>query len=503
MGLLAHNLRLEGEIIYQGKNIIKYAKEAHRQLRINDFAMIFQEPMTALNPSINCGEQVFEKYKLAHPKSATSVCKNAVIELFEKTKLPDPERIYNSYPHQLSGGQKQRVMISMALAGNPKLLIADEPTTALDATVQREILALIKQLQQNEELTVLFISHDLDVVKGLADDVLVLFRGEVKEYGTAQRVFNAPDDLYTKALLACKTTYQTYDKRLPLVQDRLAGNFVTPQAFTSAERLQQSKALSNTTPLLKIADVNKTFSSKQGFNQKRVVKASQHISIDIFSGESLGLVGESGSGKSTLGRILAGLDHADSGSIFFEGEDIAKAGKKKWKQLHKDIQLIFQDPAASLPPRLKVGKILEEVLCVNRKLSKTQAKDEAITLLQQVGLASADADKFPHEFSGGQKQRIGIARALAVKPKFIVCDESVSALDVSVQAQILNLLNDLKEAHHLTYLFISHDLNVVKYFCDRIVVLKDGELIETGFSEQIYKEPKTDYTKKLLHANSY
>ncbi|MAM35221.1 MAG: ABC transporter ATP-binding protein, partial [Micavibrio sp.] len=380
---------------------------------------------------------------------------------------------------------------------------ADEPTTALDATIQREILILLKQLQEEENLAVLFISHDLDVVKGLADDVLVLFRGQVKEYGTAIEIFNAPNDSYTQALLACKTTYQTYDKRLPLVQKRLAGHLLQTELIPSNERLLKAQKLVESKPILRVKDLNKTFKRKKGFGKIDTVYASQHIELNIYPGESLGLVGESGSGKSTLGRILAGLDKPDSGNIFFQERDISKARTSEWKRIHKDIQLIFQDPAASLPPRLKAGTILSEVLQVNRKLSKSEAKKEAVSLLLQVGLKPEDANKFPHQFSGGQKQRIGIARALAVQPKFIVCDESVSALDVSVQAQILNLLNDLKELYNLTYLFISHDLSVVKYFCDRIIVLKDGKMVEEGFSEEIYKNPQTNYTEKLLAATGF
>lgn len=498
MGLLSKSLRASGKIIYQNKNLLKAKEEELVSLRGKDVAMIFQEPMTALNPTMKCGKQVME-IMLQHLKIDKEEAKTRTLELFKKVELPRPEAIIDSYPHQISGGQKQRVMIAMAIACKPKILIADEPTTALDATVQHGILQLLNDLRDEYGMGMIFISHDLGVVRHVADDILVMYKGDTMEYGPADTVFRQPENPYTKGLLACKPGPDTAFERLPVVNDFLEGRRPKVKLKTSEGKRRKAEQLMSSKPLLKVKNINKFFKSKEGiFGKTNTVAALKNVELNIFSGETLGLVGESGSGKTTLGRILCGLEKASEGQVFYKGKDISKAGTSQWRDLHREIQIIFQDPFSSLNPRIKVGEAIVEAMGLRKDIKGKDRKAEACSLLEKVGLSTEQYHRYPHEFSGGQRQRIGIARALAVKPKFIVCDESVSALDVSVQAQVLNLLNDLKDEFSFTYLFISHDLSVVKYFSDRIVVLKNGELVEEGLSDELYDNPKTEYTQKLI-----
>jgi peptide/nickel transport system ATP-binding protein len=492
MGLLPDVLKPAGSLIFKGQNLLELDTNAHRALRMKELAMIFQEPMSALNPRMRCGAQVAEALLVLgiKPKAA----KKRVLELFNQVRLPRPEHMYSSYPHQLSGGQKQRVVIAIALASKPSLLIADEPTTALDVSVQQSILELLRDLQVEMQMGMLFISHDLAVVQGVADQVLVMRKGEQLEYGTAEKLFNNPSHPYTRGLLACRPTADSRSKRLPLVEDFLADENTNTIEVSEEDRLKIAKAVVEGETLLEIKNLQKYF----GKNNE--VQAVKDVSFKIHTQESLGLVGESGSGKTTIGRVLCGLEQASAGSFFYQGQDLATASQKQWRQLNEDIQIIFQDPFSSLNPRIKVGEAVLEVLVYRKKLNRKQAKEKAIDLLEKTGLPAKAYDKYPHEFSGGQRQRIGIARALAMQPKLIVCDESVSALDVSVQAQVLNLLNDLKDEFGFSYLFISHDLAVVKYFCSRILVLQKGTLVEQGFSDALYKMPAHAYTKSLIEA---
>ncbi len=499
MGLLGENLKVEGSILWKGEALLKRSEKQFQALRGKQISMIFQEPMTALNPSMKCGLQVMEVL-MNHTSISKKQAQEKVVELFKKVKLPRPSEIVESYPHQISGGQKQRVMIAMAIACEPELLIADEPTTALDVTVQADILKLLKELQDENGMGMIFITHDLAVIKEVADDILVLYKGVVKEYKAAGELFQNPENEYTKGLLSCRPTAETRFKRLPLVSDFLDGKDWDKTTVSSSEKRESALEKQKTKALFEIKDLRKWFGGKTSMFAKDAsyVKAVDEVSFSIYPGESLGLVGESGCGKTTLGRILAGLEKANKGELFFEGEDISRKSSSAWRSLHKEIQIIFQDPFSSLNPRITIGSAIAEVLKLHRSNRDKSIKSEVEELLVKVGLEEQHYDRYPHEFSGGQRQRIGIARALAVEPKFIVCDESVSALDVSVQAQIINLLNDLKEDYNFTYLFISHDLSVVKYFSDRIVVMQKGKLIESGLADEVYNKPQEDYTKKLI-----
>jgi peptide/nickel transport system ATP-binding protein len=500
MGLLPPDLKASGKIIFDKQSLLRLTEQEWTRLRGRAISMIFQEPMTALNPSLACGEQVAEILQI-HTKLSGKPVKKEVLRLFEQVELPRPESIYKAYPHQISGGQKQRVMIAMAIACKPKLLIADEPTTALDVSVQSGILKLLNKLQKEYGMAMLFISHDLAIVRRVADQIMVMQQGQLKEMGPTQKVFKQPEDLYTKGLLACRPSSQTYYKRLPLVRDFLEAEFHSIEVVSPSVKDEKAARLLKQKPLFEVKDLSKTFSDRAGWwGRKKQFKALKNLSFAIYPGESLGLVGESGSGKTTLGRILVGLEQLDGGSIYYNGKPLHQQGAASWRQLHKKIQIIFQDPFSSLNPRIAVGEAIAEVLRVQGGRSSKEAKQEAEQLLEKVGLLKDYYSRYPHEFSGGQRQRIGIARALATKPQFIVCDESVSALDVSVQAQILNLLNDLKEEFGLTYLFISHDLNVVRYFSDRILVLESGQLVESGLAEELYRHPRQEYTQKLIAA---
>lgn len=500
-------------------DLITLNNKEMQEERGNSISMIFQEPMTSLNPVFTCGNQVMEAIQL-HQKVSEQEAKKRTIELFIKVELPRPEAIFNSYPHQISGGQKQRVMIAMAMSCNPSILIADEPTTALDVTVQARILELMQQLRDENNMGILFITHDLGVVAEIADKVIVMYQGKIVEQGTVFEIFSNPKHPYTKGLLACRPKLDIRLKVLPIVSDFMEvnadGKFLEKERKFSSigeailfnyvsdeDLIDRNNALGKLDPILRIKNLKTWFPIKKGLLNKTVdyVKAVDDVSFDVYPGETIGLVGESGCGKTTLGRSILRLIDPSSGSIEFEGIDILALKSKQLRELRKDIQIIFQDPYSSLNPRMTIGETIIEPMRVNNILDTDYArKKRAIELLERVNLNSKQFNRYPHEFSGGQRQRICIARALALNPKFIICDESVSALDVSVQAQVLNLLNELKEEFNFTYIFISHDLSVVKFMSDRIIVMNKGKIEEMGYAEDIYKNPQTEYTKRLIHS---
>ena len=489
-----------GNIIFEGTSLLEYSNAQMTMLRGKEIAMIFQEPMSALNPSMTCGAQVLEII-MQHKDITPAKAKVETLQLFEKVKLPRPKDIFKSYPHQISGGQMQRVMIAMAIACKPKILIADEPTTALDVTVQKEIIQLLKALQKETKMSIIFISHDLALVSEIAQRVIVMHKGNIVEEGKTEDIFLQPKQLYTKALIASKPNTKIHLKRLPTVSD-FVNNTVPTETISDNERRLFRKQLFEQKPLLEVVNVDKEFYSNAGlFSKATIVKAVNNVSFKVYEGETLGLVGESGCGKSTLGNVILQLHKATKGKVFYKGEDITKLKGKALRVLRKDIQLIFQDPFSSLNPRITVGKAIEEPMKVH-KLYKNddERKEKVISILKRVGLDASHYYRYPHEFSGGQRQRIGIARTIALQPKLIVCDESVSALDISVQAQVLNLLNELKEDFGFTYIFISHDLSVVKYMADELIVMNKGQIEEQGDPDHIYENPKTHYTKRLIAA---
>ena len=510
-----------GSIIFHAKNgekvdLLKLSEEKMREHRGNDLAMIFQEPMTSLNPVFTCGDQVLEAIML-HQKLKKAAAKKLTIELFKKVQLPDPERIYNTYPHQISGGQKQRVMIAMAMSCEPSVLIADEPTTALDVTVQKTILLLMQELQREQDMGILFITHDLGVIAELADKVVVMYKGNIVEQGTVWEIFTNPKHPYTKGLLACRPPLEKRYTFLPTVGDfmktdstgKIIDNNISVEEFTKdlvvsdSEREKKQKELFSKKPVLQLKNLKTYFPIRNGFfgGISSYVKAVNNVSFDVYPGETLGLVGESGCGKTTIGRTILRLEEPTEGAMIYKNKDIAKMNADELRAFRKEVQIIFQDPYSSLNPRMTIGNAIMEPMQVHKILnSDEERKGRVKELLTKVSLDPAHFYRYPHEFSGGQRQRIGIARALAVNPKFIICDESVSALDVSVQAQVLNLLNDLKKEFALTYIFISHDLSVVKYMSDRMVVMQEGEIEEMGDADQIYNSPKTEYTKRLIDA---
>ncbi len=499
MGLLPPKLAIDGSIWFKKKELVKLGFNEHRLLRGKEMSMIFQEPMTSLNPTMKCGQQVAENLQM-HLKMPRKKAYNRVIELFEKVKLFHPKLISKSYPHQISGGQQQRVMIASAIACQPQLLIADEPTTALDGTVQLEILELLNELQKDYGMAMIFVTHDLSVVRYVSDELLIVHRGKLVERGETKDIMTNPKQAYTKGLLACRPTFDTSYHRLPLAKDFTENPLSLLKRENKTDEPQQTRKFSWKLPLLQVKGLNKVYRSTSWLNRSNEVQAVREVAFEIYPGESLGLIGESGSGKSTIGKMLTGLEKASRGSILFEGKDISSLNRGEWRKINRHIQVVFQDPFSSLNPRIKIGEALREVISYHSIHKGNKATREARNILLKTGLTEESYSRYPHEFSGGERQRISIARALALNPKFIICDESVSALDVSVQAQILNLLNDLKEDFCFTYLFISHDLAVVKYFCDRIIVLKDGEIVEVNFSDHLYKYPQNQYTKKLIAA---
>ena len=510
----------QGEIFFNDKNKIvdltKISEEEIRQYRGNEIAMIFQEPMTSLNPVMKCGDQVAEALIL-HKKLSKKEARIQTIALFEKVKLPRPEQMYDSYPHQISGGQKQRVMIAMAISCDPSILIADEPTTALDVTVQATILELLQQLQKEKNMGMLFITHDLGVIADIADKVVVMYKGKVVESGTVEQIFNSPKHPYTKGLLACRPPLHQRLKKLPTIVDFMTenqdGTFTeifksvddSRNSFvvTQQEIIEQRKNIYAQQPILKVENLCTWFPIRKGIfgKVKEHVKAVDDVSFDVYPGETLGLVGESGCGKTTLGRSIIRLVEPTDGKVIFKGEDFASLHGSVLRKMRKHIQIIFQDPYSSLNPRMTIGRAIMEPMQVHKLHNNdTDRKRKVIELLERVNLNSTHFNRYPHEFSGGQRQRICIARALALQPQFIICDESVSALDVSIQAQVLNLLNELKKDFNFTYIFISHDLSVVKFMSDRMIVMNKGKIEEMGDPEQIYYHPKSEYTKRLIAA---
>lgn len=501
MGLLStKTANCSGSILFEGKDLLKINEKEFREIRGKEIAMIFQEPMSALNPSLKCGKQVSEILRL-HLKMNSSDAKKETISLFEKVKLPRPQEIYNSYPHQISGGQMQRVMIAMAIACKPKLLIADEPTTALDVTVQKEIISLLKSIQQETKMSMLFISHDLNLVSEIADRVMVMYKGDIVENATTFEIFKMPKAEYTKALLEARPALDVRLAILPTIAS-IADKSFGPKEIKPTERAKRHKHIYTQEPILEISNLSKYYFSKMGvFSEKKVVKAVDEVSFSVFEGETLGLVGESGCGKSTLGKTILQLEKATSGSIKYRGKELTHLGKTEIRNLRKEIQIIFQDPYSSLNPRLLIGQALMEPMEVhNLGGKKKERQQKAVTLLERVGLNESYFYRYPHELSGGQRQRVGIARTIAVEPKLVICDESVSALDISVQAQVLNVLNELKNDFGFTYIFISHDLAVVKYMSDQLLVMNKGKIEELGDADEIYANPQTEYTKKLVGA---
>ena len=510
-----------GEIIFHqndgtATDLLKISEEEMRKFRGNDIAMIFQEPMTSLNPVFTCGDQVMEAIIL-HQKLNKKDAKDLTIKLFEEVQLPTPERIFSTYPHQISGGQKQRVMIAMAMSCQPSVLIADEPTTALDVTVQKTILQLMQNLQKEHDMGIMFITHDLGVIAELADKVVVMYKGNIVEQGNVWDIFTNPKHPYTKGLLACRPPLDKRYTFLPTVSDFMkidengeiidngisVADFTKDLAIPESERTARQKELFAKEPILQIKNLKTYFPIKNGFfgGVSGHVKAVDNITFDVYPGETLGLVGESGCGKTTCGRTIIRLEEPTEGEMIYKGKDIAKMNADELRIFRKDVQIIFQDPYSSLNPRMTIGNAIMEPMQVHGILENDEQRKKRVEeLLARVSLDPAHFYRYPHEFSGGQRQRIGIARALAVNPKFIICDESVSALDVSVQAQVLNLLNELKEEFGLTYIFISHDLSVVKYMSDRMVVMQEGRIEEMGDADQIYNKPGTEYTKKLIDA---
>jgi peptide/nickel transport system ATP-binding protein len=499
-----------GEILFavdgeEQVNLLTQTPEQLRAIRGNQIAMIFQEPMSSLNPVFTCGHQVQEALQL-HLKIGRKEAAQKTIDLFKQVQLPNPEQLYRRYPHQLSGGQKQRVMIAMAMSCEPSLLICDEPTTALDVTVQKTILQLIKELQQTKQMGVIFITHDLGVVAEVADRAVVMYRGEIVESGPVATLFSNPQHPYTKGLLACRPVLHPKGERLPIVSDFLENNrpfdaarYVQPTAQPVISNEPETAVVKP--PFIQVSRLNVWFPSKKSLLGKPLeyVKAVDNVRFEIYKGETLGLVGESGCGKTTLGRTLLGLIQPTSGSVYYDGTDLSKIDAQSMKQMRKDIQIIFQDPYSSLNPRLTIGSAIAEPLKVHNIVTNSlQRKDRVVELLEKVNLKAEHFHRYPHEFSGGQRQRIVIARALALNPEFIVCDESVSALDVSVQAQVLNLLNDLKAEMGFTIVFISHDLSVVRYISDRIMVMNKGKIEEIGDADQVYFNPQKEYTKQLI-----
>ena len=489
-----------GEVMFNAENLIDCSQKQLESIRGKKIAMIFQEPMSALNPSICCGKQV-EEILLQHTNITTKEANKEVVRLFNAVKLPEPKKTYKKYPHEISGGQLQRVMIAMAIACKPEILIADEPTTALDVTVQKEIIALLKTLQKEFKMSVIFISHDLALVSEIADRVLVMYKGTIVEKGDTKSVFKNPQKEYTKALIGARPRLKSRLKKLPTISDFLSG--IIPKALiTKTARKEKHKNIYSSAPLLEVINLEKTYYSKASFfGIKTALKAVDNVSFKVYSGETLGLVGESGCGKSTLGKAILQLDKATAGTLKYKGDDVTKLSKKALRTLRKEIQIIFQDPYASLNPRLTVGKAIMEPMKVYGLFdSDNERKAKTIEVLEKVGLEAAHFDRYPHEFSGGQRQRVGIARTIAVQPKLIICDESVSALDISVQAQVLNLLNTLKEDYGFTYIFISHDLSVVKFMSDQLMVMNKGKIEEIGEADSIYESPQKEYTKILIEA---
>ena len=506
--LLPDSTQIRGELVFTKKetsvDLLSLDDKAINKVRGKEIAMIFQEPMTSLNPVFTCGSQVMEAIQL-HQRSSKKEAWEKTIALFEKVKLPNPAQMMKRYPHQISGGQKQRVMIAMAMSCNPALLIADEPTTALDVTVQKTILDLIKELQQQNQMSVLLITHDLGIVADVADKIVVMYQGEIVEQGSAKEILSAPKHNYTKALLACRPAAHTKGERLPVVSDFLdnkEGGRRNDERSLKPEGLERIEQV-EPTAVLQVEHLKVYFPVKKKIFSRTTdfFKAVDDVSFNVLKGETLGLVGESGCGKTTLGRTILQLTQSTSGKIILDGRDITSFDSRSLRALRRDLQIVFQDPYGSLNPRLSIGNAILEPLKVHGVLeNRNQRKEKVIELMEKVSLAPDHFNRYPHQFSGGQRQRICIARALALNPSFLIFDESVSALDVSVQAQVLNLLTDLKKEFGFTSIFISHDLSVVHYICDRIMVMNKGKIVEEGQASEVYHHPQNEYTKMLIDA---
>lgn len=497
----------DGQIVFnsqgQSNNLLKLAVSGMRKIRGNKIAMIFQEPMSSLNPVMKCGKQITESIRM-HLKYSNEQAREYTLKLFKDVMLPDPLYAFDAYPHQLSGGQKQRVMIAMAIGCSPEILIADEPTTALDVTVQNSILMLLKNLQKQLKLTLIFISHDLGVVSEIADKVLVMRKGKIIEQGIASEIFRNPKLPYTKGLMACRPSMNLRLKRLPTVADFM-NNPEGPKIVVEdpTYRKLRHKELYDSIPILSVENLSVHYPlPRKWFKKERACfKAVDKVSFEVYEGETLGLVGESGCGKTTLGRALLRLIEPTEGKISFEGQEVRSLNQRDLRVMRKRMQIVFQDPYSSLNPRLTIGQAIIEPLIANGLLSSNkERKDKVLELLERVNMQPDHFDRYPHQFSGGQRQRICIARALVLNPAFVICDESVSALDVSVQAQVLNLLNDLKSEFGFTYIFISHDLSVVRFMSDRMLVMKSGQIVEQGDADKIYETPAGEYTRQLIEA---
>ncbi|HFG6927263.1 TPA: ABC transporter ATP-binding protein [Acinetobacter baumannii] len=493
----------KSKIIFEGKDLLGLSRTEMRKICGKDIAMIFQEPMSSLNPVFTVGNQIAEVLCL-HMGMSRKQARQRVLELLKEVGIPSPETKIDAYPNQLSGGQQQRVMIAMAIACEPKLLIADEPTTALDVTIQKQIIDLLESLRQRRQMSMLFITHDLALVGEIADQVIVMRHGEIREQGTAEQVLEQPKDVYTRALLYCRPQMSQRPYRLPVTSDfmRQENNILVEQSFDVSEISERKRGLNGDEHIiLEVKDLKKSFYSRKGLFGKEEFQAVKGVSFKLAKGKTLGLVGESGSGKTTVGLLLMRLHQASGGQALIEGKDILSLTEKEFAKYQRKIQIIFQNPYASLNPRFTIGQILLEPMQIHG-IGKDDAerKQIALGLLERVNLPEQAYYRYPHEFSGGQRQRIAIARCLTLKPEILICDESVSALDVSVQAQVLNLLQDLQDEFGLSYIFISHDLSVVKYISDQVMVMNHGEVVEIANSDELYAHPQHDYTKRLLQA---
>ena len=507
MGLLppeSSQIALDSKILFEGKNLLDLPRREMRKKCGKDIAMIFQEPMSSLNPVFTVGSQIAEILQL-HLGMSRKQARARALELLIEVGIPSPETKIDAYPGQLSGGQQQRVMIAMAIACKPKLLIADEPTTALDVTIQKQILDLLESLRKKHQMSMLFITHDLALVGEIADQVIVMRHGQIREQGRVKDVLERPQDVYTKALLHCRPQLSKRPMRLPMISDFMqqkGDDYIETHTIDVESLQQRSRGLTGQEAvILDVRDLKKSFYSRKGLFGKEEFQAVKGVSFQLAKGKTLGLVGESGSGKTTIGLLLMRLQEATGGKALFEGQDILAMSEKEFARYQRKIQIIFQNPYASLNPRFTVGQILMEPMQVHQiGANDAERKQMALDLLERVSLPAQAFYRYPHEFSGGQRQRIAIARCLTLKPEILICDESVSALDVSVQAQVLNLLQDLQDEFGLSYIFISHDLSVVKYISDQIMVMNHGDLVEIANSDDLYQSPQHEYTKRLLSA---
>ena len=500
LGLLEKNkFNISGEITFNGNNLLDLDNNAMMEIRGAEISMIFQEPMSALNPTMKIGEQIFEVFK-AHKNLSFERTTERIKRLIKKVKLDNVENLLDKYPHQISGGQKQRVMIVMALSCNPQLLIADEPTTALDVTIQKEIIEILKNLQKSEKLSILFISHDLRLISNISEKILIMKNGKIIEQGSNKNIINSPKENYTKALLSLIINDKKRLKKLPTVES-FDKNF-KEEAETKKERNKRIKNIYSGKPILEIKNVSKFYNtSKNLFRNNKSFKALSQISLKLFKGETLGLIGESGSGKTTLSNTILKIHEFEKGEILFKGKDISKIKERELLEFRKNVQIIFQDPYASLNPLQNIFQIISEPIKFHRICLKNEVYEKCKELIADVGLNENFLSRYPHELSGGQRQRVCIARAISVNPEVLICDESVSALDVSIQATILNLLNLLKKKYNFTYIFISHDLSVVKYMSDKIIVLYNGKIVDYQDADLLFEKPKDNYTKKLIKAS--